>query len=108
MIQLLAIEMEARLSSPNKIVENGDASDDNQTNGAEKVTKPISNDDENSHDIKCILIYLKDPALHLAEELDIKDFSGGFSFIWNQWTSKPYVKVEGWGWLFKLFLWCLR
>ena len=55
-----------------------------------------------------ILIYLKDPALHLAEKLDEKDFSEGFSFIWNQWTSKPYVKVEGLGWLFKLFLWCLR
>ena len=50
----------------------------------------------------------KDVPLFLSEELDRKGLFEGFVFILREWTSTPYIKLEGLGWLFKLFLWCVR
>ena len=50
----------------------------------------------------------KNIAILLSQKLDKKGFSEGFSYIWGQWTSRPYIKVNGLGWMFKLVLWCLR
>ena len=50
----------------------------------------------------------KDVPLFLSEELDRKGLFEEFVFILREWTSTPYIKLEGLGWLFKLFLWCVR
>ena len=55
-----------------------------------------------------ILIYFLDVSVYLSEKLDTRNFINGFSFIWMKWTEKPHIQVKGWGWLFKVFLWCLR
>ena len=54
------------------------------------------------------IIYFLDASVYLSEKLDKRGFMDGFSFIWMIWTQKPQIQVEGWGWLFKVFLWCLR
>ena len=46
--------------------------------------------------------------LFLHEQLRSLTFFESFAYIWEQWTSRPHVKVEGYGWIFKLLLWCLR
>ena len=52
--------------------------------------------------------FVQDVSVYLSEKLDNRNFSDGFSFIWIKWTQKPNIQVKGWGWLFKMFLWCLR
>ena len=46
--------------------------------------------------------------LLLSQELDKKGFREGFVHIWGQWTSRPYIEVNGFGLIFKFLLWCLR
>ena len=50
----------------------------------------------------------KNDALLLKQHLDGKGLCEGFVYIWGQWTSRPYIRVNGCGWMFKLVLWCLR
>ena len=50
----------------------------------------------------------KNVALFLSRQLDSKEFVEAFSYIWGQWTSRPHIGVTGFGWIFKLVLWCLR
>ena len=50
----------------------------------------------------------KNVALLLGHQLNGKGFFEGFAYIWGLWTSRPYIGVNGYGWMFKLVLWCLR
>ena len=50
----------------------------------------------------------KDVRLFLSQELDGKGFREGFVHIWSQWTKRPYIRVNGSGWIFKFALWILR
>ena len=49
-----------------------------------------------------------DDGLFLSNKLDKEGFCEGFDFILGQWTGKPYIRVNGFGWIFKLVIWCLR
>ena len=87
------------------------ASDKYQDDNSKKDVKPKSN----KYFSNCRSIYLHihqtctlDPVIYLSKQLDEKSFSDGASFIWRQWTSRPHIQVSGFGWIFKLFLWCLR
>ena len=44
----------------------------------------------------------------LSEQLARKGLCEGFVLIWGQWTSRPHITLQGLGWMFKFFLWCLR
>ena len=44
----------------------------------------------------------------LSKQLDEGGFREGSVFIWGQWTSRSDIKLEGFGWIFKLVFWCLR
>ena len=71
--------------------------------------KPTSNDHEvkessSVHNIKTE----KNAGLFLSDKLDKEGFCEGFDFILGQWTGRPYIGVNGYGWMFKLVLWCLR
>ena len=50
----------------------------------------------------------KNVVLLLSQHLDGKGLWEGFAYIWRQWTNRPYIRVNGFGWMFKLGLWCLR
>ena len=50
----------------------------------------------------------KNDARLLSQQLDETGLWEGFVYIWGQWTSRPYIGVNGFGWMFKLVLWCLR
>merc|ERR1711971_696130 len=43
----------------------------------------------------------------LSGQLDSLEFFESFAYIWEQWRSRPYLKVEGIGWIFKFLLWFL-
>lgn len=44
----------------------------------------------------------KDVLLFLSDMLEKKGMGEGFDFVWEQW------EVEGFGWIIKLLIWCLR
>ena len=50
----------------------------------------------------------KNSGLFLSDKLDKKGFCEGFAYIWGQWTTRSDIGLSGFGWIFKLFLWCLR
>ena len=50
----------------------------------------------------------KDVGPILNNQLDGKGSLEGFIFLWEQWTSRPYFKVDCPGSIFKLVLWCIR
>ena len=69
---------------------------------------PAANDvEETSSSVKNIKTKTN-VELFLSQQLDRKGFFEGFVFIWGQYISRPYIQVNGFGWIFKLVLWCLR
>ena len=74
-----------------------------------ETNEPASNDqDVESSSSDQNIKTEKNAVLLLSQQLDRKGFCEGFAYIWGQWTSRPYIKVNGFGWIFKLVLWCLR
>ena len=53
-------------------------------------------------------IVSKDVVSLLSNQLDRKGFCEGIVFLWAHWTSRPYIMVESFGWIFKSVLCCLR
>ena len=72
--------------------------DEPSVNDDEAEESPIVHNEETEKNI----------VLLLSQQLDGKGLWEGFAYIWGQWTSRPYNKVNGYGWMFKLVLWCLR
>ena len=50
----------------------------------------------------------KNVGLFLSKTLDKKVFCEGFVYVRGQWTSRSDIGVNGYGWIFKLVLWCFR
>ena len=71
--------------------------------------KPASNDikvEESScvHKIKTEI----NDGLFPSNKLDKEGFCERFDYILVQWTGRSDFGLNGYGWIFKLVLWCLR
>ena len=70
--------------------------------------KPASNDHEVEESCVHKIKTEKNEGLSLSNKLDKKGFCEGFDYILGQWTGRSDFGLNGYGWIFKLVLWCLR
>ena len=94
-----------------------EATFEERSNFIEIVSSPSSceNDEPASNDYKVEesssvnnIRTEKNAGLFLSKKLDGEGFCEGFAYILRQWTSRSDIGLSGYGWIFKLALWCLR